>query len=152
MNELYERSNITSRHAGCYTIMEQPQSSCVNLQHASCTNITHRSSHDIEAILIVGWVPIFWEVWVSRLVEISTLMTKTLNSIGSNRCNHYTTALLVTNPCTHELASPRRLYPCKRIENTSKNRKKQSQIADEWLAHESWGLTNRMSVKLFLTD
>jgi hypothetical protein len=29
------------------------------------------------------------------------------------------------------LASPRRIYPYKRIENTSKNRKEQSQIADE---------------------
>ncbi len=46
-------------------------------------------------------------------------------------CSHYTTAPLVTNPCTHELASPRRLCPCKQIENTSKNRKEQSQIADE---------------------
>jgi hypothetical protein len=34
-------------------------------------------------------------------------------------------------PCTHELASPRRLCPCKRIENTNKNRKEQSRIADE---------------------
>jgi hypothetical protein len=33
--------------------------------------------------------------------------------------------------CTHELASPRRLCPCKQIENTSKNRKEQSQITDE---------------------
>jgi hypothetical protein len=46
-------------------------------------------------------------------------------------CSHYTTASLVTNPCAHELGSPRRLCPCKRIENTSKNRKEQSRIADE---------------------
>jgi hypothetical protein len=105
-----------------------------------------------KTALIVEWVPIFWEVRVSRLVKISTLMTKALNSVGSNPCSHYTTAPLVTNPCTHELASSRRLCPCKRIENTSKNRKEQSRIADEWLAHESWGLTNRMSVKLFLID
>jgi hypothetical protein len=102
--------------------------------------------------LIVGWILIFREVHVSRLVEISTLMMKALNNVGSNPCSHYTTALLVTNLCTHELASPRRLCPCKWIENTSKNRKEQSRIADEWLGHESWGLTNRMSVKLFLTD
>jgi hypothetical protein len=50
---------------------------------------------------------------VSRLVEISTLMTKALNSIGLNPCSHYTTVPLVTNPCAHELASPRRLCPCK---------------------------------------
>jgi hypothetical protein len=37
--------------------------------------------------------------------------------------SHYTTAPLVTNSCTQELVSPRRLCPCKRIENTSKNRK-----------------------------
>jgi hypothetical protein len=102
--------------------------------------------------LIVGWVPIFREVRVSRLVEISTLMTKALNSVGSNPCSHYTTAPLVTNPCTHELASRRRLCPCKWIENTSKNRKEQSRIADEWLAHKSWDLTNRMSAKLLLID
>jgi hypothetical protein len=29
------------------------------------------------------------------------------------------------------LASPRRLCPCKRIKNTSKNRKEQSRIIDE---------------------
>jgi hypothetical protein len=102
--------------------------------------------------VIVGWVLIFWEVRVSRLVEISMLMMKALNSVGSNPCSHYTTSPLVTNPCTHELASPRRLCPYKRIKNKSKNRKEQSRIADEWLAHESWGLTNWMSVKLFLTD
>jgi hypothetical protein len=69
-----------------------------------------------------------------------------------SRMSHYTTAPLVTNPCAHELALPRRLCPCKQIENTSKNRKEQSWITDEWLAHESWGLTNQMSAKLFLTD
>jgi hypothetical protein len=59
------------------------------------------------------------------------LMTKALNSISSNLCSHYTTTPLVTNPCAHELASPRRLSPYKGIENTSKNRKEKSQIADE---------------------
>jgi hypothetical protein len=49
MNELHERSSITSRHAGHYTIMEQPQPGCVNLQHANCANITHILLHDIEA-------------------------------------------------------------------------------------------------------
>jgi hypothetical protein len=34
---------------GHYIIMEQHQSSCVNLQYAGCTNVTHRSSHVIEA-------------------------------------------------------------------------------------------------------
>jgi hypothetical protein len=102
--------------------------------------------------LIVGWVWIFWEVRVSRLVKISMLMMKASNNVGSNLCSHYTMAPLVTNPCTHELASPRRLCPYKWIENTSKNRKEQSWIADEWLAHESWGLTNRMSAKPFLID
>jgi hypothetical protein len=47
------------------------------------------------------------------LVEISTLMMKALNSVDLNLCSHYTTAPLVTNPCAHELASPRRLCPCK---------------------------------------
>jgi hypothetical protein len=65
------------------------------------------------------------------LMEISTLMTKAPNSIGSNPCSHYTMAPLVTNPCTHEFASPRRLCPGKRIENTRNNRKEQSRIADE---------------------
>jgi hypothetical protein len=37
------------------------------------------------------------------------LMMKTLNSVGLNPCSHYTTASLVTNLCTYELASPRRL-------------------------------------------
>jgi hypothetical protein len=105
-----------------------------------------------QGCLIVGWDPIFREVWVNRLVEFSTLMTKAPNSIGSNPCSHYTTAPLVTNPCAHKLASPGRLCPFKRIKNTSKNRKEQSWIADEWLSHESWGLTNWMSAKLFLTD
>jgi hypothetical protein len=50
MNELYERSSITSRHTCRYTIMEQPQPGCVNLQLTDCTNVTHISSHDIEAI------------------------------------------------------------------------------------------------------
>jgi hypothetical protein len=106
----------------------------------------------VVPFLIVGWVPIFQGVRVSRLVEISTLMMKASNSVGSNPCSHYTTAQLVTSPCTHELALPRRLSPYKWIENTSKNRKEQSWIADEWLAHESWGPANRMSTKLFLTD
>jgi hypothetical protein len=80
------------------------------------------------------------------------LMTKATNIVSLNSCSHYTMAPLVTNPCAHELALPRRLCPCKIVENTSKNRKEQSQIADECLAQESWSLTNRMSVKLFLTD
>jgi hypothetical protein len=50
-------------------------------------------------------------------------MMKALNSVGPNPCSHYTTAPLVTNLCSHELALPRRLCPGKRIENTSKNRK-----------------------------
>jgi hypothetical protein len=65
------------------------------------------------------------------MVEISTLMMKAPNSIGSNPCSHYTTTLLVTNSCTHELVSPTRLCLCKQIENTSKNRKEQSRIVDE---------------------
>jgi hypothetical protein len=76
--------------------------------------------------MIVGCVPIFLEVQVSRLVEISMLMMKALNSVGSNLCSHYTTAPLVINPCAHELPVTGRLCPCKRIVNTSKNRKKQS--------------------------
>jgi hypothetical protein len=60
------------------------------------------------------------------LVEISILMMKAPNNVGSNPCNHYTMTPLVTNPCTHELALPKRLCPCKRIENTNKNRKEQS--------------------------
>jgi hypothetical protein len=104
-------------------------------EHRKQTKIHTSISHGKPKIwyhLIVGWVPIFREVRVSRLVEISTLMTKVLNNIGSNPCSHYTTTPLVTNPCTHELASPRRLCPCK----WTKNRKEQSQIADEWLAHK----------------
>jgi hypothetical protein len=81
--------------------------------------------------LIVGRVPIFRVVRVSRLGEISMLMTKAPNSVGSNLCSHYTMAPLVTNPCTHKLTSLRRLCPYKRIKNTSKNRKEQSRIADE---------------------
>jgi hypothetical protein len=50
MNELNERSSITSRHTTHYTIMEQPQPGCLNLQLTCCTNVTNRSSHDIEAI------------------------------------------------------------------------------------------------------
>jgi hypothetical protein len=115
------------------------------------TSIPH-GKRKILYHLIVGWVPIFREVRVSWLVEISTLMMKALNSVGLNPCSHYTTAPLVINPCTHKLALPRGLCPCKRIKNISKNRKEQSWIADEWLAHGSWGLTNRMSAKLFLTD
>jgi hypothetical protein len=50
MNELLEKSSITGRHAGHYTIMEQPQPGCVSLQLIGCTNVTHRSSHEIETI------------------------------------------------------------------------------------------------------
>jgi hypothetical protein len=56
---------------------------------------------------------------------------RALNSVGLNPCSHYTTAPLITNPCTHELALPKRLCPCKLIENISKNKKEQSRIADE---------------------
>ena len=38
-----------------------------------------------------------------------------------NSRNHYTTALMVTNSCTHELASPRRLALANANEDTSKN-------------------------------
>jgi hypothetical protein len=41
MNELHERSSITSRHARRYIIIEQPQPGCVNLEHAGCTNNTY---------------------------------------------------------------------------------------------------------------
>jgi hypothetical protein len=37
-------------HVDRYTIMEQPQPSCVNLQLTCCINIAHRSSYDIEVI------------------------------------------------------------------------------------------------------
>jgi hypothetical protein len=50
MNELHEKSSITSRHVGHYIIMEQPQPGCVDLQHTDCTNVIHRSLHDIEPI------------------------------------------------------------------------------------------------------
>jgi hypothetical protein len=80
------------------------------------------------------------------------LMTKAPNSVDSNPCSYYTTAPLVNNPCTHELVLPRRLCPCKRILNRSKNKKEQSRMVDELFAHENWDFTNRMSVKLFLTD
>jgi hypothetical protein len=49
-------------------------------------------------MLMRGWVPIFQEVEVSRLIEISTLMMKALNSTLSPY-SHYTTAPLVMNPC-----------------------------------------------------
>jgi hypothetical protein len=55
MNELHERSSITSRHARHYTIMEQPQLGCINVQHAGWTNVTHRSSHDIEDIPLTSF-------------------------------------------------------------------------------------------------
>jgi hypothetical protein len=42
------------------------------------------------------------------IVEISTLITNALNRT-SNLCSHYTTALLVINPCAHKLTSSRRL-------------------------------------------
>jgi hypothetical protein len=45
-----------------------------------------------------GWVPIFGEVELSGLVEISMLMMKAPNRT-SNPCSHYITALLVINPC-----------------------------------------------------
>jgi hypothetical protein len=48
--------------------------------------------------LMRGWVLIFREVEVSRMVEISTLMMKAPN-ITLNPCSHYTTAPLVINPC-----------------------------------------------------
>jgi hypothetical protein len=51
------------------------------------------------------------------------LMMNAPNSVGLNPYNHYTTAPLVINPCADELASPRRLCPCKKIENTNKNKK-----------------------------
>jgi hypothetical protein len=50
MNELHERSSITSRHTGHYTRTEQPQPGCVHLQLSGYTNVTHRSSNNIEAI------------------------------------------------------------------------------------------------------
>uniref|UniRef100_A0A0A9FS48 Uncharacterized protein n=1 Tax=Arundo donax TaxID=35708 RepID=A0A0A9FS48_ARUDO len=40
-------SSITYRHAGRYTIMEQPQHSCINLRYTGRTIITHRSSYNI---------------------------------------------------------------------------------------------------------
>jgi hypothetical protein len=39
------------------------------------------------------------------------LMMKAPNSVGLNLCSHYTTALLVTNPCAHKLALPRSYVP-----------------------------------------
>jgi hypothetical protein len=48
--------------------------------------------------------------------EGSTLMKKA-------PVNNYTTTLLVTNMCAHELASPRRHIPASATKNTSKNRK-----------------------------
>jgi hypothetical protein len=50
MNELHERSSITTRDACRYTIMEQSQPIFVKLQLTGHINVTHRSSHDIEAI------------------------------------------------------------------------------------------------------
>jgi hypothetical protein len=45
------------------------------------------------------------------LVKISTLMMKAPNNVGLNPCSHYTIALLVTNPCAHDLASPEGYVP-----------------------------------------
>jgi hypothetical protein len=52
-------------------------------------------------------------------MEISTLMKKA-------PVNNYTTTLLVTNMCAHELASPRRRIPATATRNTSKNRKERN--------------------------
>jgi hypothetical protein len=58
------------------------------------------------------------------------LMTKApdrmLNSYG-----HYTTSLLVIDPCAHELTLPRRLMPASVIDNISKNREEVIRIVDE---------------------
>jgi hypothetical protein len=115
------------------------------------TSIPH-GKRKIWYHLIVGWVPIFWEVRGKLIGGDLGVDDEGSQQRRFEPCSHYTTAPLVTNSCAHELASPRRLCPCKGIENTSKNRKEQSRITEEWLAHESWGLTNRISAKLFLTD
>jgi hypothetical protein len=64
------------------------------LRTVSCWTI--RNKHWL--VLMRGWILIFWEVEVSRLMKISTLMKKALNRT-SNPCNHYTTAPFVINPC-----------------------------------------------------
>jgi hypothetical protein len=66
---------------------------CQSVRHLATLLVVVIGSHDDE-----GWFSIFQEVEISRLVEISTLMTKALN-ITSNPCSHYTTALLVINLC-----------------------------------------------------
>jgi hypothetical protein len=69
-----------------------------------------------------GWFPIFREIEVGRLVEISMLVKKAPNR-RSYPYNQYITAPLVTNTYTHELASLRRLIPVSATKTTSKNKK-----------------------------
>jgi hypothetical protein len=45
-----------------------------------------------------------------------------------------------------------RYVPASESRTQARTGKKQSRIVDERLAHKSWGLTYRMSAKLFLTD
>jgi hypothetical protein len=88
--------------------------SCISVKPAGGVLETLKVLH--RGVLMRGWFPIFREVEVGRLVEISMLVKKAPNR-RSKPCNHYTMALLVTNTCAHELASPRRLNSC-----TSKNK------------------------------
>jgi hypothetical protein len=59
---------------------------------------SHPANPNVMVGLMRGWVPIFWEVEVSRLVDISMLMIKAPNRT-SNPCGHYTTAPLAINLC-----------------------------------------------------
>jgi hypothetical protein len=86
------------------------------------TSIPHRKPK-IWYHLIVWWVSIFRDIWVSRLVEISMLIIKAPDSVGSKPCSHYTMAPLVSNPCTHELASPRSYVPVSKLRTQARTGK-----------------------------
>ena len=58
--------------------------------------------------------------------------------------NHYTTAPLVTNPCCHELASPRRLALVDATRTQERTKKIALTTGTDELNSDNWDSTNRL--------
>ena len=66
--------------------------------------------------------------------------------------NLSTTTPLVINRDTDLVDLTKKVIPAYATKNTSNNKKESNQTVDEWLISQSWGLTNRWTVKLFLIE
>jgi hypothetical protein len=94
--------------------------------------------------MIIGWVPIFREVW-SKLIggdlDVDDKGSEQHRFEPVQSLHHGSVGY---QPMHTWISLAKEAMSLQANQEHKQEQKEQSRIADEWLAHESWGLTNRM--------